>query len=103
MKNWRGLFNGMIQTRSKHVWLWDDKGGVAVKVTVPSYPWKKIDADFTHWMAATSNPKEEFPAPPADATTIANVDVHASTIIAGSGLFATFDSKTGTVTFTNGD
>ena len=96
MKNWRGLFNGMIQTRSKWIWLWDDMMGVAVNVEVPNYPWKKIDPDFTHWMAATSNPKEEFPAPPHDATTIAT---GTDAITAGKGI--TFSSGTSTFEITN--
>lgn len=86
MKNWRGLFNGMIQTRSKWIWLWDDMMGVAVKVEVPNYPWKKIDPDFTHWMAATSNPKEEFPAPPHDATNIATITTSTTTTCAVSAM-----------------
>jgi len=51
MKNWRVINNNMIQTYNKHVWLWDNKGGVAVLAPVPSRPWKKVNEDFTHWMA----------------------------------------------------
>lgn len=59
MKNWRVINNNMIQTYNKHVWLWDDSTGVAVLVPVTSRPWKKIDPDFSHWMAG-----EEGESPP---------------------------------------
>lgn len=72
--NWRPLYSGMIQTTKSHVWLWDDTEGVAVKVTVPSRPWKKIDASFTHWMAANPSSKENPPMHPDDARRVVFVN-----------------------------
>jgi hypothetical protein len=67
MKNWRVINNNMIQTHSNYVWLWDNAGGVAVLVEVPSRPWKKLDPDFSHWMQGAEG--EEYPHPPLDSGT----------------------------------
>lgn len=63
MSNWRKLENNRIQTFAKEVWLWDDKIGIAVKAPVPSRPWTKIDADFTHWKAVKDTDGEMIDGP----------------------------------------
>lgn len=65
MKTWRVINNNMIQTFCKHVWLWDREQGVSVLCPVPSRPWKKVNADFSHWMAGEEG--EAAPSwPPAN-------------------------------------
>ncbi len=62
MKNWRVINNNKIQTYYSYVWLWDNVGGVAVLVKVPSRPWTKLSNDFKFWMMGEEG--EETPEGP---------------------------------------
>jgi hypothetical protein len=65
-KNWRVINNNMIQTHAEEVFLWDNKEGVAIRVHVPSRPWKKIDPAFEAWMSADGWMPNAFPTAPID-------------------------------------
>lgn len=62
--NWRVINNNMIQTTAKEVFLWDNNEGVAVRVPVPSRPWKKLDTSFVAWMNADDAAEGYYPAAP---------------------------------------
>ena len=56
----------MIQTHATEVFLWDNNEGVAIRVHVPSRPWKKLDPHFEAWMSAEGWDVGAFPNPPID-------------------------------------
>lgn len=92
--NWRVINNNMIQTTAKEVFLWDNNEGVAVRVPVPSRPWKKLDASFAAWMNADGWEGGLYPSAPVnvlDKTKIAYDDGTVTHIDEGGISFTTFD------------